>query len=236
MNFRAGRGEGAAGGMRNRIVNTIVAAGKWEGSLRCKEGSLSRFSCSSNPTYQNNGRSLPRGMRPGGQPEHFQSGTEACGFNTAAFANRVLGFTPGVGPYRVGNSGAGTTIVGPGITELDFSLAKSFRDYGSARICSFRSEFFNLPNHPIFANPGATVGNPHVRRDQCDEPAVTADSVWAAAVVLSWFRADFQEAGENRLPHLGVRSIVGWGRRFRPARAFSIESRVTVLARRRHIG
>jgi hypothetical protein len=78
-------------------------------------------------------------------------------FNTAAFANRV-GFTPGVGPYRVGNSGR-DNIVGPGITELDFSLAKSFAITERTNL-QFRSEFFNLPNHPIFANPGATVGSP----------------------------------------------------------------------------
>jgi hypothetical protein len=63
-----------------------------------------------------------------------------------------------VGPYRVGNSGR-DNIVGPGITELDFSLAKSFAITERTNL-QFRSEFFNLPNHPIFANPGATVGSP----------------------------------------------------------------------------
>ena len=45
--------------------------------------------------------------------------------------------------------------------ELDASLAKSFRITERASL-EFRSEFFNLANHPIFGQPGATVGTPTV--------------------------------------------------------------------------
>jgi hypothetical protein len=76
-------------------------------------------------------------------------------FNTASFVNRI-GFVPGVGPYRVGTSGR-NVVRGPGISEFDASLSKFFRITERSNV-EFRSEFFNLPNHPIFANPGATVG------------------------------------------------------------------------------
>jgi len=47
--------------------------------------------------------------------------------------------------------------VGPGIAALDVSMAKQFRVTERVRV-DFRSEFFNVPNHPIFGQPGATVG------------------------------------------------------------------------------
>jgi len=65
-----------------------------------------------------------------------------------------------VGPYRVGNSGR-NNVIGPGIVELDASLAKSFRITEHSNV-EFRSEFFNLANHPIFGQPGATVGSPTI--------------------------------------------------------------------------
>ena len=79
----------------------------------------------------------------------------ALWFNPAAFTNRV-GFTTGVGPYRFGNS-ARNNIVGPGLVQVDASLFKSFR-FAEKTELDFRAEFFNLPNHPNFGQPAATVG------------------------------------------------------------------------------
>jgi hypothetical protein len=76
-------------------------------------------------------------------------------FNQAAFVNR-LSFVTGVGPYRVGNSGR-NNVIGPGLAALDASMAKSFAFTERVRM-DFRAEFFNLPNHPILGQPGATVG------------------------------------------------------------------------------
>lgn len=150
----AGRGKGLLGNV-NRIVNTIVGGWQVGGIFTLQGGFPFSVSCSSNPTYQNNDAPC-RADATGISPSISNPGPSLW-FNTAAFANRV-GFTPGVGPYRVGNSGR-DNIVGPGITELDFSLAKSFAITERTNL-QFRSEFFNLPNHPIFANPGATVGSP----------------------------------------------------------------------------
>ena len=77
-------------------------------------------------------------------PTHF--------FNTAAFVDR----TPGGAALRWGNVGRDVTV-GPGIIDVDFSVSKNFR-ITERQYMEFRAEFFNIPNHPIFAAPGATLG------------------------------------------------------------------------------
>ena len=62
--------------------------------------------------------------------------------------------TPPPGVY--GNSGR-NTVIGPGIIDWDFSAMKRFRFTERSNL-EFRAEFFNIPNHPIFANPGLSVG------------------------------------------------------------------------------
>ena len=49
--------------------------------------------------------------------------------------------------------GAPTQFYGPGFHRLDFSLFKDFRTSESTHL-EFRSEFFNLTNHPNFSPPG----------------------------------------------------------------------------------
>ena len=50
--------------------------------------------------------------------------------------------------------GAPTQAVGPGFHRLDWSLFKEFAKSESTRL-EFRAEFFNLTNHPNFAQPGS---------------------------------------------------------------------------------
>jgi hypothetical protein len=50
-------------------------------------------------------------------------------------------------------------VIGPGINNWDFAAYKDFR-FGEHWRAQFRTEFFNIFNHPIFANPGATLGTP----------------------------------------------------------------------------
>jgi hypothetical protein len=49
--------------------------------------------------------------------------------------------------------GADAQVNGPGISRLDFSLFKNFRISERTRL-EFRSEFFNITNHPTFNFPG----------------------------------------------------------------------------------
>jgi hypothetical protein len=55
-----------------------------------------------------------------------------------------------------GSTGYGNTprncIIGPGQANVDFTLAKVFK-IGERQSLRFRSDFFNLFNHPTFANP-----------------------------------------------------------------------------------
>jgi len=78
-------------------------------------------------------------------------------FNTAAFAD-VCPAGPNVGPFRWGNAGR-HTVIGPGINDWDFALNREFKITESKRI-QFRSEYFNLFNHPIFGQPGSVLGTP----------------------------------------------------------------------------
>jgi hypothetical protein len=73
-----------------------------------------------------------------------------------------LDFVTNVGPYRYGNSQR-NNLIGPGMVALDASLFKSFRPTEGTEI-DFRAEFFNLPNHPIFGQPNATVGTANYMR------------------------------------------------------------------------
>jgi len=70
-------------------------------------------------------------------------------FNPAVF---VL---PPVGQY--GNLGR-NTLFGPGSSNLDASIFRSFRIRERANL-QFRAEFFNAMNHPNFANPVANIGS-----------------------------------------------------------------------------
>jgi hypothetical protein len=71
-------------------------------------------------------------------------------FNTSAFVLPVR--------YSYGNCGR-NIITGPGINNIDFSLFKIFRIRENMNL-QFRSEFFNLINHPNFNQPGTTFGTP----------------------------------------------------------------------------
>ena len=49
-------------------------------------------------------------------------------------------------------------MVGPGLSVVNASMFKSFNISERVHV-DFRGELFNLANHPILGQPGATVGN-----------------------------------------------------------------------------
>jgi hypothetical protein len=75
-------------------------------------------------------------------------------FNTANFVNRIN--DPSLPQYRYGNNSR-NNVIGPPLVDVDFSATKNFR-FGEKRALEFRTEFFNLLNHPIFGQPNTTVG------------------------------------------------------------------------------
>jgi Carboxypeptidase regulatory-like domain len=75
-------------------------------------------------------------------------------FNTDAFVDR----NPAGGPFRYGTV-ARNSLIGPGIVSIDASANKRFRLAGSS-YAEVRVEVFNLPNHPIWSQPGRTLRTP----------------------------------------------------------------------------
>ncbi|MBI3208098.1 MAG: carboxypeptidase regulatory-like domain-containing protein [Candidatus Solibacter usitatus] len=71
-------------------------------------------------------------------------------FNPAAFKIPA--------PYTFGNA-ARNVLWGPGQMKLDVSLVKNVRIQERYNL-NIRAEAFNLPNHPSFANPSASVTTP----------------------------------------------------------------------------
>jgi hypothetical protein len=80
-----------------------------------------------------------------GNPNDFNH-DPALWFNTADFTRNFLG--------RFGNAGR-NIVIGPGTADFDFALLKRFPLWREDRYLQFRSEFFNLANHPNFDNPTA---------------------------------------------------------------------------------
>jgi hypothetical protein len=76
-------------------------------------------------------------------------------FNVAAFAVPGQDGTPA---YTFGNAGR-NILRGPNTANLDFSLFKTFRLRERLKL-EFRSEFFNIFNHPNFGLPNPNVDQP----------------------------------------------------------------------------
>ncbi|MBV9083961.1 MAG: hypothetical protein JOZ62_14885 [Acidobacteriaceae bacterium] len=72
-------------------------------------------------------------------------------FNTACFADNFIG--------RYGTSGR-NIIIGPPTHDFDFALLKKIPLGTEQRYLQFRSEFFNIFNHPNFDNPNVTLSSP----------------------------------------------------------------------------
>jgi hypothetical protein len=71
-------------------------------------------------------------------------------FNPVAFTDPA--------PGQFGNVGR-NTLSGPGTISVDLSVFKNFSITERTRI-QFRSEFFNLPNHPNFRTMDTTYDSP----------------------------------------------------------------------------
>jgi Carboxypeptidase regulatory-like domain len=81
---------------------------------------------------------------------HVANPSRSEWFNPAAFAEPA--------PFTFGNAGR-NILVGPSLSLIDFSLAKSFRipklEGGKLQI---RMDAINIINHPSFSNPNASIG------------------------------------------------------------------------------
>ncbi len=76
-------------------------------------------------------------------------------FNADAYVDRI----PPSGPFRYGTT-ARNSVIGPGIISFDASLNKKF-NLTESKFLEFRTEVFNLPNHPIWNPPGNQLRTPN---------------------------------------------------------------------------
>jgi hypothetical protein len=74
-----------------------------------------------------------------------------------------------------GNTGVGI-VLGPGQFNTDFSITKATQITENHRV-QFRTEFFNLFNHPQFAIPSNVVGNQTLYPSSPNFGLITATSV-----------------------------------------------------------
>ena len=100
-----------------------------------------------NPTGNGDTRNPVRPNRAAGFSGPLYGKTVQQWFNPGAFSAPVSG--------TFGNVGR-DTLTGPGLTELDFALAKSTTIHERLR-AQFRAEFFNVLNHSNFTTPNAVV-------------------------------------------------------------------------------
>ncbi|MGA2987004.1 MAG: carboxypeptidase regulatory-like domain-containing protein [Terriglobia bacterium] len=77
-------------------------------------------------------------------------------FNTSAFAPPPL-FTDAQGAYSIPGNEARNVITGPGLATFDANLERHLRLTEKLNLV-FRTEFFNLTNHPNFNRPGLILG------------------------------------------------------------------------------
>ncbi|MDP9148300.1 MAG: hypothetical protein M3N22_11625, partial [Acidobacteriota bacterium] len=136
----------------NAAGNAIV--GNWE--LTVIEKATSGFpifivdsSNSSGVNFQNNGNSLNRPNQTCNPVSG--SSTLAHFFNTSCFSAPASG--------ELGNASR-TPLSGPGFVNTDFSVIKHFMLPREGMRLDFRTEIFNLFNHPQFGNPGADLNSP----------------------------------------------------------------------------
>lgn len=76
-------------------------------------------------------------------------------YNQSCFTTALLDAARQAGQPRFGNSGR-NILTGPGIATMDLGLFKEIRLSDRFKL-EFRSEFFNIFNHPIFGNPSAAI-------------------------------------------------------------------------------
>ena len=135
-------------GNSSRMVNAI--AGGWDANwiLTLQDGQPGTVPCAITTTsgFGCNALKVP-GVNPYAGPHDVNQW-----LNPAAFATPPIATTIGQTDYSPLGGGP-SQFRGPGYHRLDFSLFKQFQMTERFRL-EFRSEFFNLTNHPNFSLPG----------------------------------------------------------------------------------
>jgi hypothetical protein len=142
-------------GNSNRLVDSLLGGWQVGGIATFQSGFPFTLGCGSSSVQNGGDGCYPDNL--GGDPNlpSDQRGPSLW-FNKANFVNRINDSS--LPTYRYGNNSR-NNIIGPPLVDVDFSVAKNFR-FSEKRGLEFRSEFFNLPNHPIFGQPNTSTGTP----------------------------------------------------------------------------
>ncbi|MBL8173159.1 MAG: TonB-dependent receptor [Bryobacterales bacterium] len=150
-------GRGRKYGISNAVANTIFGGWQLGGIVTFQDGFPNTMYCGPGNIQNGGGYCKPDAVA-GADPKLPKS-QQTLGrfFNTEAYVDRV-GVAPGAAQpvFRYGTAGR-NTVIGPGIASLDASINKMFRFQEDRQQLELRAEFFNAPNHPIFAQPGGTL-------------------------------------------------------------------------------
>ena len=128
---------------RGGVSNAILGGWNITSILTLGSGFPNSVSTGSNRSGSGNDR--PNAVP--GQPVSLSNPTTAEWFNIQAFSENAIG--------QFGNVGR-NVIIGPGVSQWDFSVLKNFR-FTEERYIEFRFECFNCSNHPNFADPSLTL-------------------------------------------------------------------------------
>ncbi|MBV9085695.1 MAG: TonB-dependent receptor, partial [Acidobacteriaceae bacterium] len=144
-------GKGKALNIQNPLLDVVIGGWQANGILTIRSGQPFTPELNFNTANTTAGDNRPNRIGNGDLPSGQR--TIQRWFDTSAFIAAAS--------YNFGNAGR-NILIGPGATNVDFSLFKSFAVpfLGEAGTVQFRSEFFNTLNHPQFALPNATVNIP----------------------------------------------------------------------------
>ncbi|MGA2429444.1 MAG: TonB-dependent receptor [Candidatus Acidiferrum sp.] len=131
-----------------RLVDAVFGGWATNWILTLQDGQPGTVPCAT-PTTSGFGCNAIRvpGVDPDAGPHNVNQW-----LNPAAFETPPVAVTIGQTDYSPLGGGP-SNFRGPGFHRLDFSLFKQFQLSERFRL-EFRSEFFNLTNHPNFSNPG----------------------------------------------------------------------------------
>jgi hypothetical protein len=134
----------------NRLANFVLGGWQLGGILTLQDGFPFTVQCGPGNIQNGGGICHPdsTGVNPN-LPRSQQTRTRF--FNTDAYVDRI----PATGNFRYGNT-ARNSVIGPGIISFDASANKKF-NLTESKYVEFRTEIFNLPNHPIWNPPGAQL-------------------------------------------------------------------------------
>jgi hypothetical protein len=148
-------GKGRRVDISNRAADFILGGWQLGGILTFQSGfPFSAFCGSGNIQNGAGGWCAPdaiSGARGNDGPK-----TVAQYFNTAAFVDRLGQNPSAITDFRFGTAGR-NIMIGPGIASLDASINKAFKWMEGRQQIDLRGEFFNLPNPPVFGQPGSTL-------------------------------------------------------------------------------